>query len=63
MSHFSLTGFGGNISSCTSILDACKAVILQAYLFMDAITPFSVQALIETLCNFVLDHADNRTFC
>lgn len=63
MSCFSLAGFDGNISSCTSILDACKAMFFQAYVFTDAIIPFLVQTLIETLCNFVLDHADNRTFC
>lgn len=63
MSYFPLTGFDGNISSCTSILDACEAMLFQAYVVMDAITPFWVQTLIETLCNFVSGHADNRTFC
>lgn len=46
-----------------SILDASEAMFFQAYVVMDAITPFWVQTLIETLCNFVLDQADNRTFC
>lgn len=63
MSCFSLTGFDGNISSCSSILDACEAMFFQAYVLMDAITPFWVQTLIETLCNFLLDRADNRTVC
>lgn len=63
MSYFSLTGFDGNVSPCTSILGACEAMFFQAYVLMDAITPFRVQTLIETLCNFLLDHADNRTFC
>lgn len=44
-------------------LDACKAMFFQAYVLMDAITPFCVQILIETLCNFALDHAHIRTFC
>lgn len=63
MSYFTLPGFDGNVSSCTSILDACEAMFFQAYVIMEAITPFWVQTLIETLCIFVLDHADNRTFC
>lgn len=69
MSYFSSTDFDGNILPCTSSLDACKVVFFsflfffQAYVFMDAITPSLVQTLIETLCNFVLDRADNGTFC
>lgn len=43
-------------------LDACKGVFFQASVFMDAITPIWVQTLIETLCNLVLDFADNNAF-